>query len=205
MDINLIKQNYSERSLEGLKILLDEIDTLREDVIPVLRDEFIKRNDAESVEKIEHFLASSNQTQFFSNEDAKEYIRTELANGQSMDILKLELKERGINIFEIINEDENLETDAIQYMTNLKEQGVKNRDLQEHLDKEFEVVEGKEDELLKSLKRNGTINILFGILLLIIGCILFMGHLYLGRLPITSLLMIGLGIWRLSRGIKQRS
>lgn len=202
MDIAHIRKNYSERSTEGLAELLGELSSLREDAIFALKDELISRNDEDGVQQIDDYLASS--VEEFTTDDAKEYVLSELANGQSLDVIRLELIERGINIFDIVNDDENLETEAMLYMTELKEQGASTDEVRERLNEEFVVVDGKEGELLKSLKRNGNINIFFGILLLIIGSVLLMGHLYLGRLPVTSLILIVLGIWRLSRGFKQR-
>ena len=56
MDLEAVKSNYAQMENYELIKLVDEIEKLREEVIPVLKLELTKRNESLAVEKIDTFL-----------------------------------------------------------------------------------------------------------------------------------------------------
>lgn len=202
MDLTVIAKNYADRSDAGLRLLLGELDTLRKDAIPVLRDEFQRRNDIESVERIDSFL-NKKDDEVYTEAEAQKFLDEKLGEGVPVDEIKQELAERGINIFNIMEVDQADEEAAYQALERNKKAGKNTAESLELIDADFIITEEKKEELSKKVKRRGIFNVILGSLLILSAVFSFFARLYLGQVSVTSAIFLVMGIWRLNEGVKQ--
>lgn len=207
MDISEIKKKYADRTLFGLKEILNDLDGLRLDAVTALRDEFVKRDEMESAEQVNIFLKASTEAEVSIDErhsQARQFIKDELEKGQSIQVIKLELMDQGINIFDIINREGDLELEIIEEVTKAKFENKSNKEISEQLDANYQITPETHIEIQKKIRRKGSFNMIFGILAILIGGIAVLSFFVGKKLLPSGFFILSVGIFFTTRGIVQR-
>lgn len=202
-----IQENYESKNVEDLIHLALNPQELRLEVIPILQKELLNRGQTEEAMSLTDFLVKAKEKPRFSDlpkAELRKLIKDRLATGEPMESIKIDLKDDGVNIYEIINNDHKLKEKAYNYITHLKEQGLKEEEIDEKL-KETLSIEKEDTEMLKiQLKKSGKKNLIFGYTISIIALLLLTIALGTGgSVGFGAIFVLGFGVWTISKGYEQ--
>ena len=203
-DLKDIQENYKKMSIEKLIDLTIKPEGLRLEIIPILQQELISRGKTEAAMSLSEFLVRPKEKSRFrklSEVDLKKLIKERLDSGESIESIKIDLKDDGVDFFNFINNDDKLKDQAFDFITDLKKNGVGDKEINQKLNETFSL-EKQEAEILKvQLRKRGRQKINSGYFLLIIGLILIVGSLSInGGINIAGIVFIGSAIWKISLG-----
>lgn len=205
MDIEQIKLTYSKMDTYQLKKLVNEIAGIREEIIPVLKDELERRNEYSLITKINEFENKKEaKVKFQDKIDIDQYVNERIATGEAMESIVNDLKNKGIDLLSLaldealkkeIITDEVFEMKSSSYINSERKKAIKEKyNLNE---KEFTSIESR----IKLKSKN---NRIIGFLSILVGVIYLIGGLYVGRFYFLSIGFIIAGIGKIIIGIKQR-
>jgi len=209
IDIQNIEDNYKSMSVDELLNLSKKPQDLRLEVIPILQKELINRKKNQEALALTDFLIKSRENEKprykdLSSVELRKLIDTRLDSGQSLESIKIDLKDEGINVFDIINEDEKLRDKAFDYITQLKQQGLEDKEIDQKLKENLSLDKADSEMLKVQLKKKGRQNLIFGYSLTIIAAILIMVSISLGgNVTISAIVIVCIGIWRIITGYDQ--
>lgn len=206
-DLNDVRRNYKRLQDEELRRLALQPEELRLEVIPVLQEELLSRGQTHEALLLTEFLVKSKERAEFTSmslAEVKELVHERLALGESLESIKMHLRDYKINVFDIIDNDSKLKTKAFDYIIRLKREGFEDAEIDEKLKETF-LVEKDDIEMLKTeLKKNGRKNLIFGYSFFVIAFVLFVLSLAVGgRITIGGVFILVLGILRIVKGHEQ--
>lgn len=175
IDTKDLAKAYHKMPIEKLVALTAEMDKLQPEALPILYAILNERGKAKEALLVQEYLSKEPATKAvleMSTEELQEIVTERLEQGEPMESIILHLKDQGIQVFDIFNEEQKSEDGVLEYITSLKDQGLNkdqiNNDLQEKLG-----IEKENSEVWESkLKSRGKMNRLIGILCLILAVIL---------------------------------
>ncbi|BDD08266.1 hypothetical protein FUAX_06980 [Fulvitalea axinellae] len=208
-DLKGVRDRYQRMSLEDLVDMSTKPEGLKVEVIPLLQEELNRRGQLAEVDRLSNFLAKRNENTGISDLSKKELqlmISERLQSGESIESIKIDLKDSGINIYETVDEDEKkIKDKAFSYITDLRQQGLKEDVINKKLEEELSLNEEDSENMKAQLKERGKQNILIGALLAIVGGVAVAISLSSkGKLPYSSLILFFVGVWRIVKGVSQR-
>ena len=172
MDIEEIKFNYSRMDTYKLIKLANQIETIREDVIPLLKAELKSRNELESVSKIDKYL-NFNQKENLSFEelvDVDLYVSERLAMGEAMESIVNDLKSRGVDLL-----DRTIKSSLRQdNMINEIIEEVSQDSTEEHLRDKYAMNDDEVNHIQQKVKLKARNNIRLGALLIVVALLLLL-------------------------------
>ena len=127
----------------------------------------------------------------------RQEIRRRLDEGESLESIALKVKENGMDVFKILQEDQQAQENTFEYILSQKGQGVAKERVDEKLQTSFLLTEEEVDIVNQKLRTKGRANLVIGYS---IGIILIILSLLTGRLSISAMLMIGVSFWRIAVG-----
>ncbi len=204
MDLSTIKNNYSNLSNKQLVELIDKPKILRPEVIDLLKSELTLRGLTEELAILnENIEFEAFQNELIENPDkAREYVQTRLKNGHSIEEIRLDLKELGLNVFELLS-DEIIEVESKNYIyQELKDEGLNQVQIEEVLETEFNYSTEEQQQLKEIIRKRGRLYVTLGVFMAIIGLLLFVSSIAMGRLRGSFILVFGFGIERIVKGQK---
>jgi hypothetical protein len=203
---NPIAETYQQLTTTELLALASDAASLRPDVIPYLRDELRKRNQNEDVIVLTPPLIERPKTyRDFTKEELNEMIRQRIETGETLEAIKIDLKHNGIDIFDIVNEENRHEDETIEYIVALKDEGFEEDEIAERLKTEMAMDEEQVTKIKTKMKKEGGIYLIIGYGMVI----LFSGLVFAGletgiSFGIDDFLKIGAGFLLVIKGHKQR-
>lgn len=197
-----IGQNYKKKSLPELQLLLTDLESMRKDVLPILATEFRNRGDIESSQKINDYITGET-AEIFTLEDAKVLLDERLSEGFSFEEIKLDLMDKGINIFDIINEESDKENRILDLITEKRKAGESEKNIEAFIDSNFELDENEKERISNRFIKVGKQKIVFGVILLALGLFVFFAKLFLNGFSISGIGAIIIGFGLLMTGINQ--
>jgi hypothetical protein len=204
-DISLVADHYKNLHTAELVNIAKDPAGLRPEVIPVLQKELLSRNEPEVALELSHYLVHGHERlNNLSPEALQESINQRLASGETLDSIKIDLRDNGVDIFDIINYDSQKKEKTFEYMVALKDQGFKGQELSDKLQETFAIKE-EETEILKAqLKSKGRKNLVIGFSMVIVVSIFMLVAAGSGLYPgIGAIILFALGIWRIIEGLRQ--
>ncbi len=206
-NLKSIQENYKKMDIDKLIQLSMQPHDLRLEVVPILQEELLSRGLKEEAMALTEFLiGTKEETRFqdMSTAELKQLITDRLESGEPIESIKLDLKDDGINIFDVINDDTKLKDEAFDYIVDLKQKGIEDSEIDKKL-KENLSIDKEDSEMLKiQLKQNGKQNLTLGYAISIIALLLMTMSLSLGgNVTIGGGLLLAIGIWRIFRGYEQ--
>ena len=180
---------------------------LRLDVLPILQKELLVRSLNKEALSITEFLVKVKEKPRFKDMtelELKQLIAQRIESGESIESIKIDLKDDGINIFDIINEDAKLQDKAIDYLTQLKDQGYQEHEIDEKLKETLSIEKEDTEQLKLELKKRGKQNLIIGYSIAVLAALMMFLSLSMGgNVTIGSVILIAIGIWRIYKGSEQ--
>ncbi len=205
-DLESIEKYYKEAPTLELLELVSKPSVLRKEVIPLLQRELINRNEQEQALRLSEFLVEEKAHVNLDTPDQIDaYIQQGLNEGVTMENIRLDLRERGVTSFGILDQGNEKQQMVMDYITTLKEQGATENQIKEKLETNLEINPEEIEVLQSKLHRKGTMNLVIGYSLVVLLGGIGLISLSIGRgISIPSMILIGVGVWRITEGYKQR-
>lgn len=210
-NLNDIEAYYQGVSNERLLQIAQRPQDLRLDAIPLLQKELLGRGMNAEALLITDFLVGVKKDEperpnyaEMSLYQMQEHVKERIQEGESIESIKLDLRENGVDIFEILNENDNLKESAFEYMTYLKKEGFEEEEIAGKLEENL-AIDKRDSEMLKvQIKNSGKQNLTIGYTLAILGSVFILLTLSsTGGFPISAVILIVLGVWRIYVGYER--
>lgn len=210
-NLNDIEAYYQGVSNEKLLQIAQRPQDLRLDAIPLLQKELLGRGMNAEALLITDFLVGVKKDEperpnyaEMSLYEMQEHVKERIQEGESIESIKLDLRENGVDIFAILNENDNLKESAFEYMTYLKKEGFEEEEIAEKLEENL-AIDKRDSEMLKvQIKNSGKQNLTIGYTLAILGSVFILLTLNsTGGFPISAVILIVLGVWRIYVGYER--
>jgi hypothetical protein len=206
MELQTIAEKYSQLSTEKLIRLTKEAGGLQLEAIPLLQKELLKRGKQDEALALSSFLVESRaNARKPTPEEVHQLIQQRLAAGEYLESIQIDLKENGIDIFELADTEVKLKNSAFNYITTLKEEGHDQAEINTKIKDAFAIDDSQSALLQSELKREGNRNLVSGYVL--VGVCLLLGAAMIGvggSIRVGFFLVLGAGVWRICEGYKQR-
>lgn len=204
-NIEAIENYYKEAPTLELLEIAQKPDALRKEIIPVLQRELLGRNEPEAAIRLSEFLVKQNETKPETPEQIDAYIQKRLDSGDPIENIRIDLKEKGVTSFGILEQNEVKQEAIIDYVSTLKEQGATNDEIKEKLETNLNINPEELKVLQSKMYKKGTLNLVIGYTFVILLGGLGLVTLMVGRgMSIPSIVLIGVGLWRITEGYKLR-
>jgi hypothetical protein len=201
-----LKYKYSTIPTGDLiKLLPDIADMTIDDLVP-LKEELEKSGMYDEAETVsEHLNFLNDQHESGSSEAFDKQLDKRLERGESLDNIKYEIKKKGIDIIEYASEEQVKKDTLFNYMSQLKEEGLTDREINERLIEEHHIENSEGNSLMNELHAKGVRNVRTGIILIITGFVFGIILFAFGnRISIGAIGIFIAGILKLNSGIKQK-
>src|SRR3989344_4715653 len=150
-------------------------------------------------------LVQQNEAKPETPEQIDVYIQKRLDSGDPIENIRIDLKEKGVTSFGILEQNEVKQEAIIDYVSTLKEQGATNTEIKEKLATNLDIKPEELEVLQAKMYKKGTVNLVIGYSIVILLGGLGLVSLMVGRgMSISSILLIGVGLWRIIEGYKLR-
>lgn len=204
-DISLIADHYKTLHTAELIEIASDPASLRHDIIPILQKELINRNEHEAALQLSHYLVHGpGRLKGLNPEQLQELINQRLDAGEPLDSIKTDLRDNGIDIFDIINHGSKHKDKTFDYIMALKEKGLDDHAINDKLQETFSLQESESEILQQQLKSKGRRNQVIGWSIVAAICIIMLVAVSNGgTIGIGSVLLFALGIWRIIEGQRQ--
>jgi len=204
-NLSLVEENYQRLSTDELIRIAEDPASLNPEVIHLLQRELIARNHPEEALALTDFLLNSPlRLSFMSIEELQKVVFERLQSGESIESIKIDLKENGINILDIINAEGKEREKAFDYMLALKNLGLDDTEVKEEMQETFSLDEGDSEVIHAQFKKRGWQNLVIGISIVVIVGLLAIGSMNTrGGIGIGAILIAATGVWRIVVGSRQ--
>jgi hypothetical protein len=204
-DIDYIAAHYKTLHTQELVEIAADPGGLRPEIIPVLQKELIARNKPEEALQLSDFLVhGSTSLKNLSTQALQQLINQRLEAGETLESIKIDLRDNNIDIFDIINYESRHKDKTFDYMLALKEKGLDDIAISEKLQETFSIKEAESEILRQQLKSRGRRNTIIGWSIVVAICIIMLVAVGNGgSIGMGSILLFGIGIWRIVEGQRQ--
>jgi hypothetical protein len=204
-DLSLIEDNYKRISTDELINIAKEPELLELEVIPLLQKELFSRNKQEEALALSNFLINGSSERELTKRELKEQAYERIESGESIDSIRLDLKDKGVDMFDVVYDSNKRTAKILKYLMALKEQDLGETEINEKLQKEFSMTEAEADIVQGDLKAKGRQNQVIGATITLFSGVIVIASIALGgSVGIGGVLLLGLGVWRIAEGAKQR-
>ena len=200
-----IAKKYKELPTETLLELAADPYSLRPDAIPFLQDELLSRNQKEEALLLTSYLIEKPKLiKDYTSQELKELIKERVENGEAIQSIKMDLKEQGVDFFELLDEENRNKEKTFEYIVTLKDEGLEDDEIAEILQSEFSIDEEQTIALKQQLKKKGKQNIIIGICLVVLMLMLTFTAMGLGgNIGASAVLLLLTGLFLIAKGSKQ--
>ena len=207
MDIEKIKETYTNCSTEKLIYLLPDIGGMNPEVLPYLQEELNNRGKTEEAGLIADFIDGAElKPNVLTPEEVYKIVENRLKNGESIDTIKFDLKHQGVDILKMAQEEQQKEDSIFDLMTLLKDEGKTYKEIEKELAEKLGINDEETIVLNEKLAKKGKRNVTIGYILILIA--LTYGLVYYSYREWVSFKAIGIlliGVWRIQIGKKQQA
>ena len=126
-DLARIEENYKRKSTEELVELTLNPKELRLEIIPILQQELLNRGRHKEALSLTEFLVNAKKNPSLKdlpNEEVYKLVNERLDAGESIESIRLHLRDEGVDMLERMSEEGGGKKDAFEYLRHLKQQGL---------------------------------------------------------------------------------
>jgi hypothetical protein len=200
MELSEIEENYKRMSSGQLLKLAKEADTLRPEVIPLLKKELSRRGMKEEASEIDKIKEDQFDYKKLSLKEIQEVVSDRLQTGESLESIKVDLEDKGVDILDVFNVEGDKREAAFEIIASQKDGQL----LNDKLKAEFDYGENEVQELKKEMKSRANIYVNLGIFVLVLSVgLLFVVYATNGRSR-SSYALMAAGFALLVKGFRQR-
>lgn len=175
---------------------------LREDVLPILKAELLKRGKKDDALALFDFHENGSELNYqdLSLKEIRQMVQDRVNSGESMESIKIDLKENGIDVFEILKEDHQFQEKVFHSITQMKQDGATSIEIDEHLEKAYNLEKADAVKLKSDLKIKGKRNKNIGFALILVSFIIgsyiiIKDDRYKGLLKCVALMVTGFSLY----------
>lgn len=208
-NLDLIIEKYKHMSTDELVDLAKNPGELERSVIPHLQSELLSRDKKEAALSLSNFLialpTAPVNLKGLTKAELFELIKLRIDSGENIEGIKLDLLDNGYNMLDIMNDDQELKNQSLEYLTSLKTEGLSEEQIDEKMKNTFSITENETEILKQQLKLKGKQNLIIGYSMLFIIGLLGLSSLSMGgSVGFGFLIIMGTGVWLVALGYKQR-
>ena len=194
-----IKEKYSKLSDEELLKIVNEINSLRKGLIPILQNELKERNLTIGLEKVNNYLLNKVLKKPDDSFDPKAFIEEQLEQGYSLETIKHKLNHMDINMFEVIRNESHSDTFVIEHIKRRRKKGKSVTGIAKELNEKLNIPVEKTKALNEILERDSRRSRYIGIGFIVLSII---SVLYTGKISISTVLFFLSGLFSVFRAEK---
>lgn len=209
LNLEIIKEKYQEMLTDDLVRLSKKPKDLRDDVIPILKAELIRRGKRDAADALTNFNEDNSELKYqnMSLSELRQIVQERVNVGEAMDSIKIDLRLNGIDVFEVLKEEIQFQEEVYDSITKLKETGASSDDIDKHLEESYNIEKTDASKIKTDLKIKGERNQTWGFVLIIIGCLFLLLSMIVSRNYFrtikTAILLLISGISMYAIGVKQ--
>lgn len=205
-NLDTVVEKYKSLPSHKLISLAQNPEALRIEVIPHLQAELLNRDLKDEALALSSFLVNKPKSfKDMTNAELSELVRERVESGESLESIKLDLKENGVDFFKSLAEENQWKNETFDYLMHLKEEGDDETTINQKMNSAYGVNEEETDELRSQLKSKGKQNLIIGYTIVVVMVILAIAAFAVGGgIGIGAVLLIGIGVWRIAEGHRQR-
>ncbi len=196
--IQLLINHYKQLSTDELLKIAKNPEKIAPETISIIQNELISRDEFEVAYNLKsHVPTLEKPLSELTEIEISEIVIERINLGESIESIQMDLKSKGVNILDFMNE----EVDSLQvkykYILSLREEGLDEEEISQKVKQEFDINEIEDEELKIELRKKGSRNIKIGYLLIIISIIVTLVNIALDQVVfafplITFVVAIGL-------------
>lgn len=173
LDLEIIKEKYQEMDTDDLIRLSKKHNDLREDAIPILISELKKRGKKQDAENLLNNEVNQTELNYqnWSMNEIQQMVEERIKSGEKIDSIKIDLKENGIDIFQVLKDEIQIKDEIYDKITLMKENGISHSEIDEHLNKTYSIEKTEASKIKSDLKIKGKRNESIGFILIAISSI----------------------------------
>lgn len=180
--------------------LVNNLEGLEQEAIPLLQDELENRSYEDAVLKITEYLAKSPQEVV---DEPQEDTSSQYDSGQPIERIKQDLENQGFDAFDLLNEEQKIKSSMEQSMRIMKQKGLSEDEIKEQLKKDFGVDDHNITEMKSEARRSGKWQKILGILMVLASVFALLVMVDGGTFYATPFLLLVLGIALIIYGSKR--
>jgi hypothetical protein len=205
-NLNFIIENYKGLSTPELLQIASDPSSLEVEVIPHLQAELLNRGKQEEALQLSTYLIQKpKEYKTLSRDELAKIVQDRLDSGEPLESISLDLKDQGINVFDILQNESTLKDKQFDYLVSLKDDGLDESAINEKMKGTFNLTEEEADIINRQLKNKGRYNLIIGYSLVIISVIIILAALGSGgSIGFGAVLLVAIGLWRILEGHRQR-
>lgn len=161
--------NYKNHPEPVLKRITGEYNKLTPQAQEALRDVLRERKMDELLASLEVKEKEQNSLAHLSADEVRVLINSRLGQGENIESIKIDLRERGVNIYKMSMEESRSEENIDRRFMELQSEGKTKEQIDRKLKEEFKLSEEQANKIPERMRSNGSGLIGAGTLLLIIG------------------------------------
>jgi hypothetical protein len=176
LNLEVIKEKYQEMLTDDLVRLSKKPKDLREDVIPILKLELIRRGKRDAADALTNFKDDDSELKYknMSLSELRQMVEERVNSGEAMDSIKIDLRLNGIDVFEVLKEEIQFQEEVFDSITKLKEIGVSQDTIDKHLKESYNIEKSEASKIKTDLKIKGKRNQTWGFVFIIVSCLSFL-------------------------------
>jgi len=207
MEFKTPEEIYREMSDEDIILIAYQPEGIELEHIPIIQKELIKRRKQDEALMLSEYLIAANQKKNLarlSNEELRVYINQRVEQGESIDAISLDLKESGINIFDIIEAENKQRDDAFDFITDLKQKGYEEYEVDSKIKEKYSLQQDEVEDLHVQRNKSGRMNMVFGVVVVAVALILLPGAIeYSNRRFAGAICLVAFGVWQIYYGYQK--
>ena len=204
-NLDSIINHYKQLSTDELLKIAQKPEEIASDTISILQNELINRDEFE----VAYNLKSNTPTletnlSELTEVEISEIIRERVSLGESIENIRIDLKSKGVNILNFMNQEVESLEEKYKYIVSLREQGLDEEEITQRVQREFDINDVENESIKIELRLKGSRNIKIGYILIVVSIILLLTTIALEQMVFTfPLILFVIGIGLVTKGKQQ--
>lgn len=198
--------NYKNHPEPVLKRIAGDYDKLTPEAQEALRDVLREKKMDELLNTLEKQETVRGSLSHLTADEVRILINKRLAAGESAELIKVDLRDKGVSIYNMSMQESRSEENIDRRFMELQKEGKSKAEIEEKLKEEFNLSENQTAKIPERMKSSGTGFIVGGGVLLMIGIPFFMVTVQTGKSRDSKLplILVATGLGLLILGIMKR-
>jgi hypothetical protein len=200
-DLKKFELRYKELPDSKLLELWKERNTLRSELVPVLKNEILTRG----IKIDDSVVEVQSDYSDLSYKELQEFVSERLQTGESIESIKIDLADHGINVMELFNRESEKNEKVYNFLASSQKHDEDEEYVKQTLKEEYGIEEGEIPEYKQQMKSRAKAYISVGGVLIFLSAIFLLIASETGMGGIRGILaLLGGGVFLLMKGLSQR-
>jgi len=207
MEFKTPEEIYREMSDEDIILIAYQPEGIKLEEIPIIQKELLHRKKSEEAIMLSEYLIAANQKvnlARLSDDELRQHINERLEQGESIDVIRQDMKESGINFFDIIATENKERHKAFDYISELKQQGLEEDEVDDKIREKYKLEQDEVEDLKVQRMRSGRKNLIIGYSIVGVMSLLMLVSISMGgSISIGAIIIVAVGIWQIYSGYEK--